>query len=153
MARGVNQEGGSAIHAGLEQSNALLGSPPAFHHHIIQLLAQKLVHHGLMLAAYLKKICQRAYRRTSWSKRTRFQQPPHCVGRVPVIANQRLQRLAPSGHGSLLAAQFIGARALRVLLGPPRLQGFAQSRNLAFQPLECPGRDLKFAPGLSALHS
>ena len=105
--RRMHQEGRPPIHSGLEQLHALLGRHPALHHHIIQFLAQELVHHILMLAADLEEIRQRSHWRHSLGQRSRFQQPPHRVRRVAMVANQRLQRIPPSGHLGHLAAQLV----------------------------------------------
>jgi len=85
----VNQKRGAAIHARLEQLNTLLGRHPALHHHIIQLLAQELVYHILMLAAHFDEVRQCAHRRHALRQRARLQQPPDGVGGVAVVANQR----------------------------------------------------------------
>ncbi len=149
----VNQESGAAIHAGLEQLDALFGGHPALDHHIIQLLAQKLIHHGLIRAAHLEKIRQRPHRRHALSQRAGLQQPAHRFGGVAVVANQRLQSIAASGHGGLFAAQLVGVRAQRIFFGAAGLQSLAQGRNLALQPLERLRRGLKALPCLSALRA
>ena len=62
-----------------------------------------------------------------------------------MVANQRLQRIAPAGHGGLLAAQLVGARAQCILFGAAGLQRLAQRGNLALQPLQRLRRGLKAA--------
>ena len=62
---GVDQECRAPV-AGLQQPHALFRVAPALHHHVIQLFAQKLVHHAFVLAAHLKKVRQRAHRRHAW---------------------------------------------------------------------------------------
>ena len=70
-----------------------------------------------------------------------------------MVADQCFQRVAPSAHCGLFAAQLVGAGPQAVLFGPVGLQTRAQRRNLAFQPLQRLGSGLKFLPGQSVLHA
>ena len=53
-----------------------------------------------------------------------------------MIANERVERVAPSRHGRLPAAQLVGKGAPRAFLLPLGLQGLAQRGNLLLQPFQ-----------------
>ena len=149
---GVNQECRPAV-AGLQHAHAFFRRAPAFHHHVIQLFAQKLVHHAFVLAAHFNEVRQRAHRSHRRPQRSRLQQPPHRVGGVAVIANQRLQRVAPAQHGRLFAAQLVGLCAARAFVAALGLQRLAQRRNLLLQPLHRRICRCKAQPRLARLHA
>ena len=71
---GMNEEGGAAIDAGLEQAHALLGGDPALHDHVVEFFAQELVHHALVSAGDLNKVGQRAYRGHAFSESAGLEQ-------------------------------------------------------------------------------
>ena len=121
---GVDQERRAAI-ACLQQRTPSSADAPALHHHVIQLFAQKLVHHAFVLAAHFNEVRQRAHRRHGGTQRSRLEQPPHRVGGVAMIANERVQRVAPPLHGRLFAAQLVGMGAPRTVR---RSASFAASR-------------------------
>ncbi len=131
---GVDEEGRAAI-ACLQQPNALFRDAPALHHHVIQLFAQKLVHHAFVLAAHLNEVRQRANRRHGGTERSRLEQAPHRVGGVAMIANEGIQRVAPPFYGCLFAAQLVGMGAPCMFDGPLRLQSLAQRPDLRLQTL------------------
>ena len=107
----MNQECGPAIYSGFEQLNALLGGHPALHHNVVQFLAEKFVHHPFVRPAHLQEVRQCTYGRQSLPERARLQQSTHRIGGVAMIANQRLQRIASSGHCGLLVTQPVCIRA------------------------------------------
>ena len=113
----MNQEGSTAVHARLQKPNAFFSRSPALNHHVVQLVAQELVHHILVLAAYFNKISQRTHRRHPVRQRTRLQKPPHRVSGVAVVVNQCLKRIAPASNRGLLAAQLVCAPSHAVLMG------------------------------------
>ena len=106
-----------------------------------------------MLAAYLKKIGQRAGRLHAFGQGSGLQQLSHRIRRVAVVADQGLQRAATPTRIGVLAAQFVGVRAKGIFLCAARLQGFTQRGDLAFQALQGLGRRFKAQLGLPALYS
>ncbi len=55
----VHQKGRPSVDpagSGLEQAHALVCRIPAFHHDVVQLIAQKLIHHRLILLADFQEI-------------------------------------------------------------------------------------------------
>ena len=149
----MNEKCCASIHARLQQSHALFSRAPGLHHYKVQLVAQKLVDHALVLAAHFKEVRQRAHRRQPLGQHARLQQPAHCVGGVAVVPNQRLQRIAPARGRSLLAAQLVGLRVQGVLFRAPRLQALAQLRNFTLQPRQRFSGGLKPQPRLPAFHA
>ena len=67
---GMDQEGGAAVHVAAQQPQAFVSSIPRLHHNVVQLLAQEVVHHMLVLVVHLEKVGQHAHRRQAIAHRT-----------------------------------------------------------------------------------
>ena len=104
-----------------------MGRVPAFHNDVVQLIAQKLVDHGLILLAHLDEVRQGAHRLESPGERS-FQQLFHGICRVAVLPEQRLERAAAAADGCALRAQSVRAPA-RFRFGSPRRIPLAAQRS------------------------
>ena len=153
MVLGVNEEGGAAIAARLEQADALFGGAPAVDDQVVEFIAEELVDHAFVLAADFEEVSEGADWGHAFAQRAGLEQAAHGVGGVAVVADERLQRVAAAGDGCVFAAELIGAGAEGVFFAAPCLQGLAQFGDLGLEALECIGRRLEVEAGLPALHA
>ena len=132
----MDEEGGAAVGAGLEQVDALLGGGPAIDDEVVEFFAEEFVDYAFVLAADFKEVSERADGRHAWAERAGLEELAHGVGGVAVVADERLERVAAAAEGSVLAAKLVGAGAGGVLFIAARLESFAQGDDFAFERFE-----------------
>ena len=122
----------------LQHAHAGIRRVPALHHHIVQLIAQELIHHAFILPIHLQKVRQRPHRRHSVRNVSGIclEDIPHRVGRVAVLPDQRIQRTPPSLQGGPLRAQHIAPPPHSNLVRPRRIDLLSQLRNPRLQRLQ-----------------
>src|SRR5579884_1737123 len=147
----MHEEGCAAVYVGLEQAHAFVRGVPAFYHDVVQLIAQKLVYHVLVLSGDFEEVGQRTYRSKPAAKRIGAQQLPYCVCRIAMLTDESLKRIAASGEsrvfGTKLVAALFGFDLFCTLCG----DFIAKLSNLCFEPLQCLCGRLELHRDLSSL--
>ncbi len=148
---GMNQKRSPPIDIALQQAHAFMRGIPALDHDVVQLIAQKRINHGFVFAADFKKVRQRAHRSQAAAQGIRLQQLAHRVGGIAVLADERLQRVAPPGQRSHFGAQAVTVEFGGALFAAPRLGLRPQGGQLGFETLQLLGDGLELERSLSAL--
>ncbi len=119
----MDKEGRSAFHVGLQQVHACVRGIPALHHDIIQLVAQKLIDHALVLAVDFQKVRQGSHRGnvTRLGRRTGLEDVPYRLRRIAVVANQPFEGIATPIQSRQLASKLIAAPLAVILFLAPRI--------------------------------
>src|SRR5580700_8390745 len=89
----MNQKRRPPIDVALQQAHAFMCGIPAFDHDVVKLIAQKSIHYGFVFAAHLEKVRERAYWGQASSQGIRLQQLAHGIGRIAMLADERLNEL------------------------------------------------------------
>ena len=109
----MHQERRPPIHVAPQQAQAFVGSVPRLHHDVVQFIAQEVFDHALVLRLDLEEVGQHARRSESTLQRSRLEQPPHRLGRVSMLGDDRFERsLLPQGRRKL------GAQAVQSTASP-----------------------------------
>src|SRR6185437_10032422 len=137
------QESGAAIDSGLKQAHALVSSVPAFYDDVVQLVAQKFVDDVLILSIYVEEVGQSAHWRKAAAEGVGLEELADSIGRVAVLADESVERIAPSGEGGTLRAEAVAtALGLGFIVAFGRDVG-AQRCDFGFKPLQSFGDGLE----------
>jgi hypothetical protein len=118
---GMNQKRRPAIDAALQQTHAFIGRVPAFHHNVVQLVAEKSIDNSFIFAGDLEEIGQGAHRGQSSAEGVRVEQLAHRIRGVAVLPDARLERVAPAGQRGDLGPQLVAPPLCLVFLTSPGL--------------------------------
>ena len=148
---GMDQECRAPVDVGAQQAQAFVGGVPRLDHDEVQFVAQKVFDHALIARLDFEEIGEHAGGSVSSLHRARLKKPPHRLGGITVLGDDRFER-------SLLAQRrgVFGADGVEVLLGfvlgrTLALEGLTQARDLGGQAAGALRNAFEFQSNLAAL--
>ena len=119
----MNQECRAAVDVGAQQAQAFVGGIPALDDNVVQFVAQKIFDYAFVARIDFQKIGKHAGGSMSALQGARLEQPPHRLGRVPMLGDDGFERSLFAERGRVF-----GANRIEVPLGVVFLRALAFER-------------------------
>src|ERR1700756_2316473 len=100
----MNEEGGTTIDVAAQQTQAFVGGIPGFHHNVVELIAQEVFDHALMLGFHLEEVSEYAGGSESTLELSGLEEAANGFGGVTVFGDDGRQRSFLAEGGSVLGA-------------------------------------------------
>src|ERR1700692_750825 len=89
---GMDEESCSAVDVGTQQAQAFVGGVPRFDHDVIEFVAEEVFDDALVARLNLEEIGKHSGGSIAALQASRLKQAAHCLGRVPVLGDNRFER-------------------------------------------------------------